>query len=37
MEVVEESFDATVFSNNREREVVWLFFEVVVRQAQEGG
>ena len=41
MEVVEESFDATVFSNNRERlmvrEVGRLFFEAVVRQAREAG
>lgn len=39
MELIEESFDATVFSKNRERlmehEVGRLFFDAVVRQARE--
>jgi transposase len=39
MELIEESFDATVFSKNRERlmqhEVGRLFFEAVVKQARE--
>ena len=39
MELIEESFDATVFSKNRERlmehEVGRLFFDSVVRQARE--
>ena len=41
MELEEESFDATVFSKNRERlmahEVGRLFFEAVVRQARGAG
>jgi len=41
MELIEESFDATVFSKNRERlmehEVGRLFFEAVVKQAREAG
>jgi transposase len=41
MELKEESFDATVFSKNRDRllghEVGRLFFDAVVRQAREGG
>ncbi len=41
MELMEESFDATVFSKNRERwmehEVGRLFFEAVVGQAREAG
>ncbi len=41
MELMEESFDATVFSKNRERlmehEVGRLFFEAVVGQAKEAG
>ena len=40
MELEEESFDATVFSKNRDRllehEVGRLFFDAVVRQAREG-
>ena len=39
MELIEESFDATVFSKNRERlmehEVGRLFFDAVVKQARE--
>jgi transposase len=41
MELEEESFDATVFSKNRDRllehEVGRLFFDAVVKQAREGG
>jgi transposase len=41
MELEDESFDATVFSKNRDRllehEVGRLFFDAVVRQAQEAG
>jgi transposase len=41
MELEEESFDATVFSKNRDRllehEVGRLFFDAVVRQAREAG
>jgi transposase len=39
MELIEESFDPTVFSKNRDRlmdhEVGRLFFEAVVKQARE--
>ena len=37
MEIEEESFDATVFSKNRDRLLGRLFFNAVVRQARVKG